>query len=76
MTHGLNAAQSEAVRYLDGPCLVLAGNDDPIIRATNAKVMAAVLPNGRLHLYSGGHLALLSEARELAPVVENFLDEA
>jgi ATP-dependent DNA helicase Rep len=25
MTHGLNAAQSEAVRYLDGPCLVLAG---------------------------------------------------
>jgi poly(3-hydroxyalkanoate) depolymerase len=56
--------------------LVLAGDDDPMIRVTNARMMAAALPNGRLHLYTGGHLALLSEAAELAPVVENFLDEA
>ena len=25
MSAGLNPAQNEAVRYLDGPCLVLAG---------------------------------------------------
>jgi poly(3-hydroxyalkanoate) depolymerase len=64
-----------ALRMVRQPALVLAGDDDPIIRAANAKVMAAVLPNGRLHLYNGGHLALLSEAAELAPVVEAFLDE-
>ncbi|HUR73004.1 MAG TPA: alpha/beta fold hydrolase [Sporichthya sp.] len=64
-----------ALRMVRQPCLVLAGDDDPIIRASNAKVMAAVLPNGRLHLYQGGHLALLSEAAELAPVIEAFLDE-
>ena len=64
-----------ALRMVRQPCLVLAGDDDPIIRASNAKIMAAALPNGRLHLYNGGHLALLSEAAELAPVIETFLDE-
>ena len=65
-----------ALRMVRQPCLVLAGDDDPIIRASNAKIMAAALPNGRLHLYRGGHLALLSEAAELAPVIESFLDGA
>jgi poly(3-hydroxyalkanoate) depolymerase len=63
-----------ALRMVRQPCLVLAGKDDPIIRPANAKIMAAALPNGRLHLYEGGHLALLSEAAELAPVIESFLD--
>jgi poly(3-hydroxyalkanoate) depolymerase len=64
-----------ALRMVRQPTLVLAGDDDPIIRASNARIMAAALPNGRLHLYEGGHLALLSEAADLAPVIENFLDE-
>lgn len=64
-----------ALRMVRQPALVLAGDDDPIIRPSNAKIMAAALPNGRLHLYNGGHLALLSEAAELAPVIETFLDE-
>ncbi|MBA3745279.1 alpha/beta fold hydrolase [Sporichthya sp.] len=64
-----------ALRMVRQPCLVLAGDDDPIIRTTNARVMARLLPNARLHLYPGGHLALLSHAAELAPVFERFLDE-
>jgi poly(3-hydroxyalkanoate) depolymerase len=56
------------------PTLVVAGDDDPIIPAVNARVMARLIPRAQLHLYDGGHLALVTEARELAPVVERFLD--
>jgi poly(3-hydroxyalkanoate) depolymerase len=55
------------------PTLVLAGDDDPIIPAANPRVMARLIPNAHLHLYQGGHLALVTEADELAPVVERFL---
>jgi hypothetical protein len=36
-------------------------------------MMARVIPNAELHLYRGGHLALVTEATELAPVVDRFL---
>ena len=62
------------LRMIHQPTLVIAGDDDPIIPAVNPKVMARLIPNAELHLYRGGHLALLTEARELAPVVERFLD--
>jgi poly(3-hydroxyalkanoate) depolymerase len=54
--------------------LVVAGEDDPIIPTVNARVMAGLIPHAELHLHGGGHLALLTEARQLAPVVERFLD--
>jgi poly(3-hydroxyalkanoate) depolymerase len=56
------------------PTLVIAGDDDPIIPAVNPRLMARLIPDAELHLYRGGHLALVTEARELAPVVERFLD--
>jgi poly(3-hydroxyalkanoate) depolymerase len=55
------------------PTLVLAGDDDPIIPEVNPRLMARLIPNSELHLYRGGHLALITEAEELAPVVERFL---
>jgi poly(3-hydroxyalkanoate) depolymerase len=61
------------LRMIHQPTLVIAGDDDPIIPAVNPKVMARLIPNAELHLYRGGHLALLTEARELAPVVDRFL---
>ncbi len=57
------------------PTLVLAGDDDPIVPVVNARIMAHLLPRARLHVYRGGHIALVTEARELAPVVEGFLDD-
>ena len=56
------------------PTLILAGDDDPIIPVANAKIMKRLLPNARLHVYHGGHLALVTEADQLAPRVEAFLD--
>ncbi len=57
------------------PTLVLSGDDDPIIPLANARILARGIPRARLHLYAGGHLALVTEAGELAPVVDAFLDE-
>jgi len=55
------------------PTLIMAGDDDPIIPLANARIMAALLPDARLHIYPDGHLGLLTRAGELAPVVSDFL---
>jgi len=55
------------------PTLILAGNDDPIIPLANARLMHRLIRGSRLHVYHGGHLALVTEAAELAPVVDGFL---
>jgi poly(3-hydroxyalkanoate) depolymerase len=62
------------LRLIRQPTLVIAGDDDPIIPAVNPRLMARALPDAHLHLYRGGHLAMITEAPELAPVVERFLD--
>jgi poly(3-hydroxyalkanoate) depolymerase len=62
------------LRLIRQPTLVVAGDDDPIIPAINPRVMARLIPNAELHLYRGGHLAMVTEAPALAPVVERFLD--
>lgn len=55
------------------PTLVICGDDDPIIPRINAKLMSRLIPHAQLHLHGGGHLALLTEAADLAQVVERFL---
>lgn len=56
--------------------LVIAGDDDPIIPLTNARVMGALLRRGRVHVVrGGGHLALLTHADELVPLIHRFLTE-
>ncbi|MFY0409626.1 alpha/beta fold hydrolase [Solicola sp. PLA-1-18] len=59
--------------FLRQPVLVMAGDDDPIIPLVNAKVIARLVPDCRLHVYHGGHLGILTESDELAPVVDDFL---
>lgn len=60
--------------YLQQPTLLLAGDDDPVVPLANAELMAALLPDARLHVYAGGHLGLATQPQELAPVIESFLD--
>ena len=55
--------------------LIVAGTDDPIIPVANAYIMNALLPHSRLHLHSGGHIDLVHNATELAPVIDKFLRE-
>jgi len=62
-------------RLIRQPTLILTGDDDPIIAPVNARILQAVLPNARLHVFHDGHLGLLTSAAELAPIVEDFLRE-
>jgi poly(3-hydroxyalkanoate) depolymerase len=62
------------LRLIRQPTLVVAGEDDPIIPVVNARVMARLLPDAQLHVHPGGHLAMITEAGEFAPVIEGFLD--
>jgi poly(3-hydroxyalkanoate) depolymerase len=57
------------------PTLILAGDDDPIVPLVNARIMQRLIPGARLRVFNGGHLGLLTQARELAPVVAQFLAE-
>jgi poly(3-hydroxyalkanoate) depolymerase len=55
------------------PTLILAGDDDPIIPLANARMMARLMPDARLHVYHDGHLALVTNPDALAPVIVEFL---
>jgi pimeloyl-ACP methyl ester carboxylesterase len=52
--------------------LILAGLDDPIIPVANARIMGGLLPHATVHLHRGGHVDLITNAAELAPVIELF----
>jgi poly(3-hydroxyalkanoate) depolymerase len=55
------------------PTLIMSGDDDPLIPLANARLMHSLIPRSQLHVYHGGHLGLVTEAAELAPVVDRFL---
>jgi poly(3-hydroxyalkanoate) depolymerase len=52
--------------------MIVAGLDDPVVPLANARILRRLLPNSTLHLHSGGHVDLITNAAELAPVVEMF----
>jgi poly(3-hydroxyalkanoate) depolymerase len=55
------------------PTLVLAGDDDPIIPLVNGRLLAALIPHARLHVYAGGHLELAADPARLVPTIHEFL---
>jgi poly(3-hydroxyalkanoate) depolymerase len=55
--------------------LIIAGRDDPVVPVANAKIMARLLPHATVHLHPGGHADLITDAAELAPVIESFRDQ-
>jgi poly(3-hydroxyalkanoate) depolymerase len=64
-----------ALRAVRQNTLIVAGTDDPIIPVVNAHILNALLPHSRLHLHAGGHIDLVHNAAELAPVIGMFLRE-
>jgi len=55
------------------PTLVIAGTDDPIIPIVNAHLMTRLIPHAELHVHAGGHIDMVTNASELAPVIDTFL---
>jgi poly(3-hydroxyalkanoate) depolymerase len=61
-----------ALPLIRQPALIIAGSDDPIVPLANAKVMAGLLPNSTLQLHPGGHVDLITNSAEFAPLIESF----
>lgn len=55
--------------------LIMAGGDDPIVPVANARILNRLLPHSRIHLHPGGHVDLITNATQLAPVISTFLNE-
>jgi len=77
--HQLSAIQRWAslpwLHRLPQRTLVLAGDQDPIVRLVNGRLLANRIPDGRLHVVEGGgHLFLFTRGEEMAEVVRDFLD--
>ena len=65
-----------ALPFVRQETLIIAGLDDPIIPVANAKIMSRLLPHATVHLHPGGHVDVITNATELAPVIEMFRAEA
>ena len=61
------------LRLIRARTLVIAGDDDPIIPSFNATILGRGIPDARVHRHPGGHLAIITEAAELAAVTAEFL---
>ena len=55
--------------------LIIAGRDDPVVPMANAKIMALLLPHATVYRHAGGHVDLITNVAELAPVIETFRDQ-
>jgi pimeloyl-ACP methyl ester carboxylesterase len=51
----------------------MGGDDDPIVPVTNARILAALIPNATLHVFAGGHVEPLTAATEFGPRISQFL---
>ena len=56
--------------------LIMAGLDDPIVPVVNARIMARLLPHATMHLHNGGHVDLVTNPAEFAPLIESFRNGA
>jgi len=57
--------------------LVVGGDHDPSVPVRNARLLAARIPDARLHVVKGGgHLFLLDEPENVAATIRGFLDRA
>jgi poly(3-hydroxyalkanoate) depolymerase len=61
------------LRLIRQPVLVMGGDDDPIVPVTNARILAALIPNATLHVFAGGHVEPLTAATEFGPRISQFL---
>ncbi len=60
---------------LKQPTLIMAGSDDPLVPAVNARLLSLLIPSNRLFMVpGGGHLFMLYSLGPIIPVIREFLD--
>ena len=55
------------------PTLIMAGDDDPIISLSNAKLLHNRLPNAELSVFDCGHLFVLTRLERVCTEIDEFL---
>lgn len=72
---GLGWTSFHWLHTVEQPTLILAGDDDPLVRPVNAKIMSLLIPNCRLEIIpGGGHLFLLHNSKAVTPTIRDFLN--
>ncbi len=56
--------------------LIMAGTEDPLVPAANARLLHSMIPQSRLRLVRNGHLFLTTRPQESAAAIEAFLSAA
>ncbi len=60
---------------LKQPTLIMAGSEDPLVPAVNARLLSFLIPSNRLFMVQGGgHLFMLYSLGKIIPVIREFLD--
>lgn len=73
---GLGWTSFHWLHTVEQPTLILAGDDDPLVRPVNAKIMSLLIPNCRLEIIpGGGHLFLLHNSKAVTPTIREFLNK-
>ncbi|VAV88541.1 Poly(3-hydroxyalkanoate) depolymerase, partial [hydrothermal vent metagenome] len=62
--------------FLKTPTLIMAGDRDSIVPLANAKLLKMALKYPQLYVVKGGgHLFMVSKAREIVPVMREFFEQ-
>jgi poly(3-hydroxyalkanoate) depolymerase len=56
------------------PTLVMAATDDPIVPLVNGRILAKLIPKARLVTINDGHLFLVTQPKDCAQIVADFLN--
>ena len=61
------------VHRIQAPTLVLSGDDDPLVRPVNCRILAWRIPGAELRIIpGGGHLLVFDSVDDVAPVLNDF----
>ncbi|MGV9711436.1 alpha/beta fold hydrolase [Gordonia sp. NPDC003424] len=56
--------------------LVLQGDDDPVVRTVNGRILASRIRHARLEVLPGaGHMMMFDEPERVGPIIDRFLAE-
>lgn len=63
------------LRSIDKPTLIIAGRYDGLIPITNQLLLANMIPDATLQIYSAGHLLMFTKRHEVGTLISTFLDD-
>ncbi|MDA5093091.1 alpha/beta fold hydrolase [Aliiroseovarius sp. KMU-50] len=63
------------LREIENKTLIIAGKYDGLIPITNQLLLANMIPDATLQIYSAGHLLMYTKRHEVGTLISSFLDD-